>query len=382
MLALLALVALFSHSVNALTSTILPVGHGPFNTTLKTLELVDKSRMDPYNSTHVRRLMISRFDPVPPAHCGTTKLVQYFPKIVATTEDITLEPASYPTGLLGKLQMQVCSGERVVDDSSDKRKFPLVLFSPGWNTTRLFYSLLAQEVASYGYTVVTIDHPYDTDVVEFPDGTVIYGSITLPEDSDPTVTLGNAVEVRAVDISFVLNELGGGKALVFGHSLGGAASAASLLHDARFLAGVNLDGSMFGSVLTTGFHHPGPGQSFLLFGSGGHNSSLSSPDTSWYTFWETISKESRDEVAWKGELSMKDGFHGTWWDLNVVVDVLGIRDGLSDRGKKAISPVKGERAYQITGAYLSAFFEQVLTGKKQALLEKESTEYPEVKIVH
>ena len=383
MLALITLAALFGHYVNALASNILPVGHGPFNTTLETMELVDKSRIDPYNTTHVRRLMISRFDPFPPSRCGSTKLVPYFLPIVASTEDLILQPYDFPTGLLEKLQLQVCSGRRLIEDDGDKRKFPLVLFSPGFNTTRLWYSVLAQEIASYGYTVVTVDHPYETDVVQFPDGTVAYGgSVTVPTDEDPsTVSIEKALEVRAADISFVLDTLGGGKALVFGHSFGGAASATSMLHDGRLLGGVNLDGEMFGPVLTAGFHHPGPGQSFLLWGSDGHNSSIDS-SKNWHTFWETISKEGQDEVAWKREVSLKGGSHGSWWDLNVGVDVLGIRDSLSDVGQILVSPVKGDRVYQITGAYLSAFFEQVLTGKRQEILEKESAKYPEVKFVH
>jgi hypothetical protein len=46
---------------------------------------------------------------------------------------------------------------------------------PGLNTTRLLYSVLAQEVASQGFTVITLNHPFDTDIVEFPDRFVAYG---------------------------------------------------------------------------------------------------------------------------------------------------------------------------------------------------------------
>jgi hypothetical protein len=35
--------------------------------------------------------------------------------------------------------------------------------------------MLAQEVASQGFTVITLNHPFDTDIVEFLGGFVAYG---------------------------------------------------------------------------------------------------------------------------------------------------------------------------------------------------------------
>ena len=372
-------------SGNAFVPTVLPTGSGPFNSTLQIAELVDSSRVDPYNSTHLRRIMISRFDPVQLHDCGSIQLVPYFPPIVAATEAAVLEPYDYPTGLWGQLQLQVCSGTGTGTDSDRDKvgKFPLVLFSPGLNTTRLWYSILAQEIASRGYTVVTVDHPYDADVVQFPDGTVAYGGAVTKPENGSTASVERALEVRAADIGFVMDTLGaGGDVLMFGHSFGGAASATAMLHDERIRGGVNLDGAMFGPVLTQGFHHPlknppSPhGQSFILWGTQGHNTTS---DGSWSQFWATIGA---DEVAWKRELSLKDGFHGSFWDLNVLVDVLKIRDGLSDLAQLLVSPVKGARAYEIAGVYLSAFFEQVLTGKDEEILEKDCVRYPEVEILH
>ena len=374
---------------NAFGPTILPTGSGRFNSTLHITELVDSSRVDPYNSTHLRRIMISRFDPVQPHDCGSTQLVPYFPPIVAATEDAILAPYDYPTGLWGQLQLQVCSGTGTGTTESDRHEageFPLVLFSPGLNTTRLWYSILAQEIASRGYTVVTVDHPYDVDVVQFPDGTVVYGGAVTKPVNGSTASVEQALEVRAADIGFVIDTIGWrGDVLMFGHSFGGAASATAMLHDERIRGGVNLDGAMFGPVLSQGFHHPlknpplPQGQSFILWGTQGHNTTS---DEGWAQFWATIGAEGTDDVAFKRELSLKDGFHGSFWDLNVLVDVLGIRDGLSDIAQLFVSPVKGERAYEIAGVYLSAFFEQVLTGKEEEILEKDSVWYPEVVILH
>jgi predicted dienelactone hydrolase len=55
------------------------------------------------------------------------------------------------------------------DFGKPNETWPAVLFSPGLNITRLLYSMLAQEIVSQGFTVITLDRPFDTDIVEFPD---------------------------------------------------------------------------------------------------------------------------------------------------------------------------------------------------------------------
>ncbi|MCO6487479.1 MAG: prolyl oligopeptidase family serine peptidase [Phaeodactylibacter sp.] len=52
------------------------------------------------------------------------------------------------------------------------------------------------------------------------------------------------------------NVLNPGQAGIFGHSFGGAASAATLTADPRFRAGINLDGFYFGDAYKTGFGQP------------------------------------------------------------------------------------------------------------------------------
>ena len=57
-------------------------------------------------------------------------------------------------------------------------RFPVVLLSPGYGQPRIFYTALAAELASFGYLVAVLDHPGDAAVVEFPDGSVVYGNPT------------------------------------------------------------------------------------------------------------------------------------------------------------------------------------------------------------
>lgn len=359
---------------------VLPRGTGPYATILTISEWVDSSRLDPFNSSHARRIMLSRFDPVPVSQC-TFEQVQYMPNVTASAEDEILGDYGWPKGLLTRFALDVCKEK----DPVEATNWPVALFSGGLNTSRLFYSHLAQEIASYGFTVITLDHPYDTDVVEFPNGDVIFGGSVAPpaNASEPTASLDFGLEVRAQDASFVLNRLGvsDAKAVMFGHSFGGAASATALLRDKRFRAGINLDGKMFGPVLNTSLGSPEQPQAFALWGSDGHNSSVAS-DLSWAAFWKTLNTSV--DVDYKKEFTVVNAAHGSYWDLNMLVDVAGIRESVSeDTLLYLIGPIPGQRVWEILGRYATAFFWFTLGLKgEDGVLKGENGGYEEVVILN
>ncbi|KAF1998688.1 hypothetical protein P154DRAFT_577795 [Amniculicola lignicola CBS 123094] len=78
-------------------------------------------------------------------------------------------------------------------------------WNPGLDTTPLFYNSLAQEVASHGFTVIKLDHPYDADVLAFPNGDVIYGGRVEKPVNGNTSSVEVALKVRTHDISSVLD---------------------------------------------------------------------------------------------------------------------------------------------------------------------------------
>lgn len=371
---------------------ILPPGNGPYSTTLHTTELIDTSRLDPFNSTHNRRLMISTFTPHPKTQCNQT-LVPYFPPVVARVQNEILGEYDYPP-IFGDFYLETC---RDLQDTSTKYRyqthqhqsqhgeFPLALLSPGLNTSRLFYSSLAQTLASHGFLVVTLDHPYDVDVCEFPNGDVIYGGrITKPADANgSTASVEHGLSVRARDASFVLDVFGvhgKGEALILGHSFGGAAAATAMLGDARFRAGVNLDGIMFGDVLNVSLGARAAPQAFVLWGSDGHNASVVS-DGSWAAFWDRL--EGGEFVDYAKEMSIVNSTHSSYWDLNILVDVAGIRDELTETASWLIGPIPGERVWQILGRGLSGFFWYVLGKRDEDEMFKGPVEgFPEVRILH
>jgi hypothetical protein len=68
------------------------------------------------------------------------------------------------------------------------QKYPLVVFSPGLSASRLLYTLQAKALASYGFVVVTIDHPYDATFVEFPDGSSVRGTVGYSDGESDLAT--------------------------------------------------------------------------------------------------------------------------------------------------------------------------------------------------
>jgi hypothetical protein len=365
-----------SLSLMAEASFILPQGTGPYQTSLTISELVDDSRQDPFNTTHVRRLMISRFDPVPTNSCTLTT-VPYFTPATAAAENDILASYDYPR-IFDDFALQVC----VQTNTSSARNatFPIALYSPGLNTTRLFGSSIAQELASHGFTTITIDHPYDVDVVEFPDGTVIYGGSVSKPTANSSASVDMALEVRAADVSFVLDSLAlcpDADVVMFGQSFGGAAVATSMLRDARIKAGVNVDGIMFGPVLDVGLGTASPPRPFVLWGSDGHNTT---EDASWAKFWTALN--TTESASYKKEFSIVNSSHSSHWDLNILVDVAGIRDELSETAGYLIGPGPASRLWEIMGRYLSSYFLFAL-GKEaeDEILKGPSESFPEVVLI-
>ncbi|MEU3415372.1 hypothetical protein ABZ760_29640 [Streptomyces sp. NPDC006658] len=138
-------------------------------------------------------------------------------------------------------------------------RFPVVLFSPGLGGVRTQNTAWAEELASHGYVVAALDHPYDSAAVVLADGRTITAKVTSTGDPDKDEKLGIGwTAVRAADLSFVLTQLGRldrgetadpltgrldtGRAAVTGHSIGGGSAVQAARQDRRFDAVIDLDG--------------------------------------------------------------------------------------------------------------------------------------------
>lgn len=272
----------------------------------------------------------------------------------------------------------------------DPGKFPILLFSPGEGLPRLLYTATAEDIASLGYIVVTIDHPNDTAFIEYPDGRVARYSGLVVTSFDQLIP---DINDRVSDLRFVLDSFSNetfigqipgvkeswkrdeerrGRASCFnvdkvgalGHSLGGATAAATMLADRRFIAGINLDGAFVGNVTTLGLSEP-----FLLMSSAVHNRT---DDSTWVSFWDNLRGYRRD-IAVAGTLHLSYSDYAPLMDDAVTLGIL-----TSAERQALVGTINGNRMLQIESAYIGSFFDKWFKGGSGKLLNGPSKLFPEV----
>ncbi|MFD7645824.1 alpha/beta hydrolase family protein [Kitasatospora sp. NPDC059795] len=144
-------------------------------------------------------------------------------------------------------------------------RWPVVLFSPGAGGVRTQNTAWAEEIASHGYVVAALDHPYDSAAVVLDDGRVVRSRTLSTGDRDADERLAEQwTAIRAADLRFVLTQLervGRGetadpltgrldaeRVAAAGHSMGGAAALQAAREDGRIGAVVDLDGYPHGPL--------------------------------------------------------------------------------------------------------------------------------------
>lgn len=187
-----------------------------------------------------------------------------------------------------------------------KGSYPCIIYSHGYNSNIYFNTTFCADMASNGYVVVSISHPYEADTTYYQDGTMInfhkpfakiaegfgiwesikYASLmldcfssykTLAErqysiSKKRTETAMEHIAVWSEDNSFVLDKLielndkndfflyhlidfSNGTGLA-GHSFGGCAAVNSCYLDHRFSCVLNFDGAVFGKCSLKNIERP------------------------------------------------------------------------------------------------------------------------------
>ncbi|MFI8849805.1 alpha/beta fold hydrolase [Streptomyces sp. NPDC053499] len=221
----------------------LPAPTGPHPVAAKALHVLDRSRNDPWEpSIGVRELMVTvlspslsgRFHPrMPHLTPGAAALFTVIGPLIHPQ----LPEAGVDWGA-------TLTHARTGAPRLPGRRRPALLYSPGGGDARTMGSTLAVELASHGWTVVTVDHPGDASEVEFPDERPGRERVrpTALQGPPDAATFRTMIETRAADLRFVLDALGLDQVGIYGHSAGGTAAAQALHEDRRIAAAVNLEG--------------------------------------------------------------------------------------------------------------------------------------------
>jgi dienelactone hydrolase len=190
------------------------------------------------------------------------------------------------------------------------RRFPVLIFSHGYTGMPSSYTALMEDLASHGYAVLSVVHPYESGAATLADGRIV--SMNGPDGAfrqgiqevlaewgaeDETMTsvtraTDDAEQVRLLrgylstlhktgvmlrrwvdDTKLVLDRLpdlpansvasrlaarvDARRVGAFGHSMGGVTSAQFCVEDPRCRAGLNLDGiPQYGAMIDTPMAHP------------------------------------------------------------------------------------------------------------------------------
>lgn len=220
----------------------LPAPTGRYPIGARVLHLVDGSRNDPWEpEIGVRELMVTVLRPTVPGR-GFPRVPQLTPG--AAREFALLAPLVRPHLPAAGVDWSATLTHARAGAPPLPGRRPMLLYSPGGGDARTMGSSLAIDLASHGWTVVTVDHPGDASQVEFPDerpGRTRIRTTVLRPDMD-AATFRTVIHTRVADLRFVLDTLGLNRVGVYGHSAGGTAAAQALHEDRRVAAAVNLEG--------------------------------------------------------------------------------------------------------------------------------------------
>ncbi|MEZ4670185.1 MAG: hypothetical protein R3E39_19945 [Anaerolineae bacterium] len=288
--------------------------------------------------------------------------------------------------------------------ASGAAQFPLLIFSPGMGFMPLVYTPTLEEVASQGYIVVALSHPYSTSATVFPDGRVIkssseYGSRALSQisasatsESEFAAVVNQIGDVWIGDIRFTLDQLERlnvedpfltgrldlSRVGVFGHSMGGGAVVEALHDDPRLRAAINMDGTLVGDSASEGVNRP------VMLMLSDEQASLTADmliqagataeNAGFIVARGKTTVQTVYENGAPGYLFVLDGSkHVTYTTGAALASALAF-----GAPADAFGTIPSERANHIINAYIVGFFDQYLKGEPSPLLEGAASSYPEV----
>jgi pimeloyl-ACP methyl ester carboxylesterase len=272
----LAIASFLGASTVASTAAYLavPAPTGDFSVGRATTLIVDAGRSDPWSGRPTRDIPLIAWYPAEAEGGSRAPYVPDYDRLrsglVASGEldDVTVAAlaAVRPTSRQGAIV------------SADTERHPVVLLSPGNATNVAFYAALAEDLASHGYVVIGIDHPFQVAAAVLADGSIATYRERFPGTETMEASLGARIDQRAADIAAVLERvevdaigvpalagrLDPDAVVVVGHSNGGLAAIEACRRLARLVACVNIDGQAAGGAFGVEQAAVAPDQPFLF----------------------------------------------------------------------------------------------------------------------
>jgi dienelactone hydrolase len=223
---------------------------GPFRVGTIRVIAVDSSRAELSNAgtSDARRLVVQVWYPAQPT--GRERRAPYVLELDQVAADLA---EAVPEVAFGKVRTSA-----LLDASPPPGRFPLVVFSHGMNSARYFYTTLLQDLASHGFVVAAVDHPFWalTTAFDTSHGVALAASMASRNELTSDQIDGymeDGVGLMAEDQAFVaehfptlvprLHQAVDGMPIgVAGHSMGGMAATLACSRFRVFAACASLDG--------------------------------------------------------------------------------------------------------------------------------------------
>lgn len=282
--------------------------------------------------------------------------------------------------------------------SGKEKKYPVILFSGGWAMFNGQNVVQMEELASQGYIVFAVGHPYEDFACIYPNGKIIpYSekqSIAISADHKKAVKIAketvannenpeyvrtllrnsklynNSARIWSEDMQFIIDKMSEMNSSMsnnifygkldmsnigaFGHSFGGAAVGQLCLDDSRVKAFINMDGSPFGDAPDKEIIQP-----FMI---------LTNEKYGKYILYGYSENEKNFLFV-----QINESEHMNFTDFNSFIPVLGKLSGF-------LGNIKEERQIEIMNNFILNFFDKYLKDKTPPQLDDSSSTYPEVKI--
>lgn len=240
-----------------------PAPSGRYGVGITELHLIDPKRKEANNPNASRELMLHIWYPTSikiekPNSPYNADAIENFKEFILTQNAI-------PRWLLTRLQKTKIY-EQHNAGLANGNLFPVIILTHGSGPMIQQYTWLTQELASQGYIVIGINHPYMAAITRFPDGRCIRSLLPAKKKLGKEITRAwkrEQFETAAHDISFVLDtiaQLNAQPSSMFykkldldhigmaGHSGGGALTMRMCLQDARIKAGIAFDSGLRGNL--------------------------------------------------------------------------------------------------------------------------------------
>jgi predicted dienelactone hydrolase len=351
----------------ALPVFALPAPAGPYAVGTTYLDLVDTARPETFTADPQdrRELLVQIWYPAAPVARGQPVAYLERPRaVVAAAAGGSGVPL--PAFVLDHLKLVRTHAYRDAPLAADQSRYPVLVFSHGYLSYAVQNTVLMEELASHGYVVASISHPYEALVTSYPDGR------DVPADDAALAALfergvlvhpGASLRIWTDDTRFVLDQLesvdaerpGGlfagrldlARLGVLGMSFGGTTACQVCAEDARCRASLDLDGDLYGARCR---------------------------DSKPFAF--LLSSERRPPQCLTGAqsdaylLTVRDTKHRDFGDFPLYSPLMPLTG--------YFGTVDARRMTSIMNAYTRAFFDRHLRGQPAPLLDGPAPEYPEV----